>query len=49
MFLAMSVVLIYINGWSLMSSSFMMAMLSVMVYFYQAMDLMRVVYSPEAK
>lgn len=49
MFLALSVILVYINGWSLFSTNFLMAMLSVMVYFYQAMDLMRAVYAPEAK
>ena len=49
MFLALSVILVYINGWSLFSTNFLMAMLSVMVYFYQAMDLMRTVYAPEAK
>ena len=47
MFLAMSVILLYINGWSLVSSDIMIVMLSVMVYFYQAMDLMRTVYSLE--
>lgn len=46
MFLAMSVILIYVNG-SLISTSFLMSILSVAVYFYQCMDLIRAVYSPE--
>ena len=46
MFLAMSVILIYVNG-GLISTSFLMSILSVAVYFYQCMDLIRAVYSPE--
>ena len=47
MFLAMSVILIYVNG-GLISTSFLMSILSVAVYLYQCMDLIRAVYSPEA-
>lgn len=49
MFLAISVVLFYVNGFSLFSTSFVMTLVCVMVYFYQAMDAIRIAYSPEAK
>ena len=47
MFLALTAVLFYVNGMTLFPSSFMMSMVCVLVYFYQAMDLFKVVYSPE--
>lgn len=46
MFLAMSVILFYING-GFMPTTMLMSILSIAVYFYQCMDLIRVVYSPE--
>ena len=46
MFLAMSVILFYING-GFIPTTMLMSILSIAVYFYQCMDLIRVVYSPE--
>ena len=48
MFLAMSAILFYING-GLIAQSMLMSLLSVAVYFYQCMDLIRVAYSPEVR
>ncbi len=48
-FLVISLVLFYVNGFSLYSSTFLMSMLCVAVYFFQVMDLFRVAYSLEAK
>lgn len=49
MFLALTVILFYVNGMTLIPTSFLMSMVCVLVYLYQAMDLFRVVYSSEAK
>ncbi len=49
MFLAMSLIIWYVNGWQLFGSSFMMRMVAIMVYFYQGMDLLRYLNSPEVK
>ena len=48
MFLAMSAILFYVNG-GLIAESMLMSLLSVAVYFYQCMDLIRVAYSPEVR
>ena len=47
MFLAMSLVIWYLCGWTFYSEDLLVTILSVMVFFYQAMDIFRVVYSPE--
>ena len=47
MFLVLSVVIWYLNGWSLFGSDFVMVMLTVLVYFYQAIDVTRVAMTPE--
>ncbi len=49
MFLVISLVLFYVNGFSLYSSTFLMSILCVEVYFFQVMDLFRVAYSSEVK
>ncbi len=42
-FLLISLVMWYINGWSFMPESFWMVLLELLIYFYQAMDIMRVI------
>lgn len=49
MFLVISLVVWYLNDWSIYSSSILLMILEVAVFFYQVMDLSRIVYSPEDK
>lgn len=44
MFLVMTAVLWYLNGWQLFSQSFLVSVLSITLFFYQALDLMRHIY-----
>lgn len=45
MFLCISLVLWYLNGWSVVNQSLFLSIVSIGVFFYHCMDLMRVVYS----
>lgn len=45
MFLVMSLVLWYLNGWKLYGDSMFLMILDVAIYFYQAMDLLRITYT----
>lgn len=47
MFLAMSAVIWYMCGWTFLSPNFMVSLVVIAVYFFQLMDIFRVVYSPE--
>lgn len=47
MFLAMSVLVWYLTDWKLYTDDLFVTMIHILVYFYQAMDIFRVVYSPE--
>lgn len=49
MFLLISLVIWYLNGWSIMSSSMLFLLLEIMVFFYQTMDVVRIAYSPEGR
>ncbi len=49
MFLALGLLMWYFNGWSFVSTSFLMAMMSIAVFFYQAMDVLRAAYAPEGR
>lgn len=44
MFLAISVILLYMNGWQLFTTNVVMYLVSLAVYFYQALDIFRYVY-----
>ncbi len=46
MFLAMSLILWYLNGWHLSSANLTVMILDILVFFYQSLDIMRVVYGP---
>lgn len=47
MFLVISLVLWYLNGWTWASTSILTLVLDFVIYFYQCMDILRVAYSPE--
>lgn len=49
MFIALTLIMFYVNGMSLMPTSLVLSFISVAIYFYQAMDLVRVMYVPEVK
>lgn len=49
MFMAMGLIIWYINGWQLASSSSLVMILNIAVFFYQAIDITRIIYSPEDK
>lgn len=49
MFLALTAIMFYVNGMSLFPTSFMLSLISVAIYFYQAMDIVRVIYAPEVR
>lgn len=46
MFLGISLILWYLNGWQLSSSNMTVMILDLLVFFYQSMDIFRVVYAP---
>ncbi len=45
MFLGISLVLWYLNGWSFTNTSLLLTVLDICVFFYQCMDLFRYVYT----
>ena len=47
MFLAISVVVWYVNGWSMFSSNLMMSLISILVFIYQLNDVSRAMFAPE--
>jgi len=47
MFLAISVVVWYVNGWSMFSSSLMMSLISIFIFIYQLNDVSRAMFAPE--
>ena len=47
MFIVMGVVIWYLNGWNLFGGGFTVTLLTVAVYFYQAIDVTRVAMTPE--
>ena len=47
MYLAISVIIWYMCGWTFVSSNLMITLLSVAVFFFQAMDIFRIIYTPE--
>lgn len=47
MFLLMSAIIWYLNDFQLFGGSLIVVLLSVMVYFYQAIDIMKYAYAPE--
>ena len=47
MFIVMGVVIWYLNGWNLFGGGFTVPLLTVAVYFYQAIDVARVAMTPE--
>ncbi len=49
MFLVMSAVMWYINGWQLASSNYFILLLNLLLFFFQISDIMRLAYSPEDK
>lgn len=49
MFLVITVVLWYINGWSFVNTNFVVTIIDLLVYVYQAMDILRLAYKPEDK
>ena len=49
MFLAISVIIWFLNGWSFTSDSFFVMILSVAVFFFQASDVIRIIYKPEGR
>lgn len=49
MFLAITVILLFVNGWSLFPQNLWISMLSLAVFFYQLMDMMRMVYTTEVR
>ena len=44
MFIALTVIILYMNGWQLFSSNIMIYLITLAVYMYQAMDIFRYVY-----
>lgn len=49
MFLIMSLVLWYLNGWNITNQNLFLSIVSIGLFIYQGMDLMRVVYSQEGR
>ncbi len=47
MFLVIGIVIMYINGWQLFSTSFFISVIHIGMYLYQCMDIMHLAYSPE--
>lgn len=47
MFLVLSLIIWYLNGWSLFSGDFLIMLLTIAVYFYQVIDVSRVAMTPE--
>ncbi len=47
MFVAITAVIWYLNGWQLSNSSFLVMVVVLGMYMYQAMDILRLAYSPE--
>ncbi len=49
MFLIISAIIWYLNDFNLFSQSFAVMLLTIAVYFYQVMDVARIVFSPEGR
>lgn len=47
MFLAISLVVWFINGWAMFSSNIMISVLSIVLFIYQLNDISRVIFAPE--
>ncbi len=49
MFLGISLVLWYLNGWQMFADVFLLRMVDIMMFFYQGMDVMSYINDPEVR